>query len=123
MEVHFRKSVTSLVTIEKMRSTFATFGLLEQLVTDNGPSFTRVEFQQFMQCNGVRTSPYHPASNGLVVRAVQTFQVGNEAGTRNTGSSTVPVSVLLPHHPSCHNRATSSRADAWSTTEDTLRRA
>ena len=35
MEVHLTKSATLLVTIEKMRSTFATFGLPEQLVTDN----------------------------------------------------------------------------------------
>ena len=39
MEVHMTKLSTSLVTIEKMRSTFATLGLPEQLVTDSGPSF------------------------------------------------------------------------------------
>ena len=44
MEVHMTKSSTSLATIEKMRSTFATLGLPEQLVTDNGTSFTSEEF-------------------------------------------------------------------------------
>ena len=44
MEVHMTKSSTLLMTIEKMRSTFVTLGLLEQLVTDNGPSFTSEEF-------------------------------------------------------------------------------
>ena len=39
MEVHVTKSATSLVSIEKIRSTTATVGLPEQLVTDNGPSF------------------------------------------------------------------------------------
>lgn len=61
MEIHMTKSSTSLVTIEKMTSTFATLGLPEQLVTNNGPSFTSEEFRQFMQNNGVHhiaTSSY-----------------------------------------------------------------
>ena len=77
MEVHMTKSSTLLMTIEKMRSTFATLGLPEQLVADNGPSFTSEEFQQFMRNNRVHhimTSPYHPSSNGLAERAVQTFK-------------------------------------------------
>ena len=87
MEVHMAKSSTSLVTIEKMRSTFATSGLPEQLVTDNGPSFTSEEFRQFMKNNGVRhitTSPYYPSSNGSVERAVQTFKSGMKKLTEGT---------------------------------------
>ena len=79
MEVHITKSSTSSITIEKMRSTFAALGVPGQLVTDNGPSFTRAEFAQFVQNNGVRhviTAPYHPGSNGLAERAVQTFKTG-----------------------------------------------
>ena len=73
------KSSTSLVTNEKMRSTFATLGLPEQLVTNNGPSFYSEELQQFMQNNEVHhitTSPCHPSSNGLAESAVQTFKSG-----------------------------------------------
>ena len=79
MEVHITKSSTPFITIEKMRSTFAALGVPEQLVTDDGPSFTRAEFAQFVQNNGVRhvtTAPYHPGSNGLAERAVQTFKTG-----------------------------------------------
>ena len=87
MEVHMTRSSTSLVTIEKMRSSFATLGLPEQLVTDNGPSFTSGEFRQFMRNNGVHhitTSPYHPSSNGLAERAVQTFKSGMKKLTEGT---------------------------------------
>ena len=58
----------SQVTFEKMHSTFATLGIPEILVTDNGTAFTSTEFDQFAKQNGIRhatTLPYHPASNGL----------------------------------------------------------
>ena len=70
-------SATSSVTIEQLRSIFSTHGLPEVLVTDNGTSFTSVEFQEFMKNNGinhVKSAPYHPASNGLAEKAVQTLK-------------------------------------------------
>ena len=46
-------------------------------MTDNGAQFTSTEFQTFMTKNGIRhvtSSPYHPSSNGLAERSVQTFK-------------------------------------------------
>ena len=79
IEVHITNSATSAVTVDKMRNTFATFGIPEILVTDNGSNFTSSEFETFLKSNGVRyikTAPYHPASNGLAEHAVQTFKSG-----------------------------------------------
>ena len=79
MEVHMTNSSATAVTIAKMRSSLATLGLPEQLVTDNGPSFTSEEFAEFLQMNGIKhttTAPYHPGSNGLAERAVQTLKRG-----------------------------------------------
>ena len=70
-------SATAAATIAELRSIFATHGLPEILVTDNGTCFTSAEFQDFIQGNGIRhikTSPYHPASNGLAERSVQTLK-------------------------------------------------
>lgn len=81
MEVVPVHAATSTVTIEKLRAIFATHGLPERVVTDNGSVFTSADFEYFMQQNGithVRTAPYHPASNGLAERAVQTFKRGIE---------------------------------------------
>jgi hypothetical protein len=77
--VYPTSSSTSAVTIERLKQSFASFGLPEQLVTDNGPAFVSDEFQQFMKINGIqhiRTSPHHPASNGQAERAVQVFKSG-----------------------------------------------
>ncbi|VVC36912.1 Integrase, catalytic core,Ribonuclease H-like domain,Reverse transcriptase domain,Aspartic peptidase [Cinara cedri] len=66
-------------SIDIFRNLFARYGLPEYLVTDNGPPFTSVHFQQFLRDNriGHRTSsPYYPQSNGQVesgVKIIKTF--------------------------------------------------
>ncbi len=72
MEVKLVKNATSATTISHLRSIFATHGLPELLVSDNGSVFTSAEFQNFLRQNGVRHStpaPYHPATNGLAERS------------------------------------------------------
>ena len=79
MDVHLMHSITSAKTIEKLRIIFANHGIPRKVVTDNGPTFTSYEFQEFMQKNGivhVKSAPYHPSSNGLAERAVQTLKRG-----------------------------------------------
>jgi len=77
MEVKAVKAATSASTISQLRSIFATHGIPELLVSDNGSVFTSSEFEEFMRLNGIRhttSAPYHPATNGLAERAVQTFK-------------------------------------------------
>lgn len=72
---------TSGITIRELRRIFATHGLPEICVSDNGPAFTSEEYATFMSRNGIRhitTAPYHPASNGQAERAVGTFKSGFE---------------------------------------------
>ena len=77
MEVKMSKNATSSTTITALRSIFATHGIPELLVSDNSSVFTSVEFKIFTKNNGIRhttSAPYHPATNGLAERAVQTFK-------------------------------------------------
>ena len=79
LEVHSTSAATSAATISLMRKSFASFGLPEVVVSVNASNFTSAEFETFLKKNGVRdvkTPPYHPASNGIVERAVQTFKAG-----------------------------------------------
>ena len=70
-------SATTNTTIERLRTIFATHGLPRVLVTDKCAQFTSSEFRAFTRGNGIKhvySSPYHPATNGLAERAVQSFK-------------------------------------------------
>lgn len=72
-------TITSTTTSRCLRKIFASFGVPESLVTDNGPSFVSDEFEQFLSKNAIKhktSPPYHPASNGLAERAVQIVKKG-----------------------------------------------
>lgn len=62
----------------KNSSILASQGLPVSVVTDNGAVFTSVEFQEFMENNGIKhiKAAYHPASNGQVERVVQVLKEG-----------------------------------------------
>ena len=77
IEVFPMSTTTASATIQALRFLFATHGLPEEIVSDNGPQFVAQEMKEFLKSNGIRqclSSPYHPASNGEAVRAVRTFK-------------------------------------------------
>ena len=73
MEAQVVATATSQGTIEMLRILFATHGLPETIISDNGLVFKNTEFASFVTKNGIQrltSAPYHPASNGLAERAV-----------------------------------------------------
>ena len=46
-------NVTSETTIENLRNIFASFGIPERLVNDNGPHFLSIEFAEFSKRKGI----------------------------------------------------------------------
>ncbi|XP_061151222.1 uncharacterized protein K02A2.6-like [Syngnathus typhle] len=76
-EVAIMRSTTAEKTIEKLGELFSRVGSPAQLVSDNGPQFVSQEMAVFLQANGVqhiKSAPYHPATNGLAERFVQTMK-------------------------------------------------
>lgn len=76
-EVAIMRSTTAETTIEKLGEMFTRFGSPEQLVGDNGPQFISQDFERFLEANGVqhsRSAPYHPSTNGLAERFVQSMK-------------------------------------------------
>ena len=76
-EIFVMNSMTSSATITALRATFARFGNPVELVTDNGPQFAAAEFEDYMKENGIvhrMGAPYHPETNGLAERMVQTVK-------------------------------------------------
>ena len=68
-------TTTSQQLIKAFKRIFATHGIPETLVTDNGPQFASDEFARFAEQSHFThrtSSPYHPQSNGAAERAVQT---------------------------------------------------
>ena len=104
MDTHVMNNATSERTIQCLRHTFALLGLPRYIVSDNGTAFTSDKFQLFCDNNGIkhiRCAPYHPASNGLAERAVQTLK---NAIKKNTDGSleTRLYRFLLNYHKTPH---------------------
>ena len=99
MEIEVVSSGTTQATVEHLRTMFARFGLPKVIVTDNGSCFTSSEFTEFLRQNHIRhfkTAPYHPSSNGLAERAVQTFKIGMKK--QLTGTIQTKLSRFLFHY-------------------------
>lgn len=76
-EVIRMNNTTAETTVKVLRRLFTQHGLPSQVVSDNGRQFVSDSFKQFLASNGIRhiTTPcYHPSSNGLAERFVQTFK-------------------------------------------------
>ena len=77
IEVKEMNSTSSHQTIKELRRMFASHGLPEVLVSDNGPQLVSETMETFLKSNGIRhilSPPYHPASNGAAERTVQTVK-------------------------------------------------
>ncbi|XP_026319414.1 uncharacterized protein K02A2.6-like [Hyposmocoma kahamanoa] len=77
VEIKPMNQITTSKLCEELDSIFTTFGFPQFLVSDNGPQFTSQEFQDYCRDKGIlhiKSSPYHPRTNGLAERLVRTFK-------------------------------------------------
>lgn len=75
LEIKRMNRTTASALINVLSEIFSVFGFPKEIVSDNGPPYTSFELSEFYRERNItqtHTPPYHPASNGLVERAVQT---------------------------------------------------
>ena len=75
IEIKRMKRTTAQALSNELNDIFAIFGTPVTLVTDNGPPFNSHEFANYCEIKDIKkmhSPPYHPQSNGLAERAVQT---------------------------------------------------
>ena len=105
-EVRVMSTTTVSATLDVLREWFCTHGIPEQIVTDNGSQFTADAFKVFTQRNGIRhvkSAPYHPASNGLAERFVQSLKQSLKASLNDGRSLTQRLSsYLLTYRTTAH---------------------
>ena len=105
-EVFIIPSTTTTATIGVLRPLFAAYGLPAQVVTDNGTQFTSDKFAIFMKMNGIKhikSAPYHPATNGLAERFVQSLKQALKTSLK--GGKPLPhrlANFLLTYRSSPH---------------------
>ena len=117
-DVYSVKSAKSRVTIEKLRTSFASHGIPEIVVSDNASCFTSDEFDNFTGKNNIRHitgAPYHPSTNGLAERSVQTFKNSLakmlESNTNNDSIETIINRFLFTYRITPHTTTGSSPAE------------
>ena len=101
IDAHVMTSATTAATILRLRQTFSTHGMPGTIVSDNNAAC--LECQQYCSMNGIKhkiSSPYHPASNGLAERPVQTIKRG--LNTMGGGLATRMFEASLPWHDNIH---------------------
>lgn len=78
LEINYQTTApTSESTIRAFRNIFTSQGIPFNLVTDNANIFKSYEFTNFCAEQGIKqlfSAPYHPATNGLAERLVQTIK-------------------------------------------------
>nr|XP_022905220.1 uncharacterized protein K02A2.6-like [Onthophagus taurus] len=98
LEVFPTKSMTTEITIKKLRETFSRFGLPITLVSDNATNFKSQDFKEFTQTNGIIhrfSAPYHPSTNGQAERYVQTVKKKLKAMASEPGNIHLKLCKLL----------------------------
>ena len=77
VEVEKLDSLTTSGVIQMMKRNIARYGIMDTLVSDNGPQFASREFAEFASIYGVShntSSPLRAQSNGLAERSIQTVK-------------------------------------------------
>ena len=100
------RDISSANIVRILKDIFARFGLPEEIMSDSGPQFVSKEFETFLNKNGirhVRSSPYHPQSNGKIERFHRYLKkhFGAAVSEGKSWEDELP-SILMAYRSTCH---------------------
>ncbi|PIO75318.1 integrase core domain protein [Teladorsagia circumcincta] len=103
-EVVEMKNISANQTVKELSTMIARYGLPQTIVSDNGTQFCSDQFRKMCEEGGIehlRTAPYHPQSNGLAERFVDTLKRGIKKFKREEKPSeaTLNIDVDAFHAP------------------------
>ena len=90
--IHPTGSVSTKSTVEMLEEDFAHFGYPHAIVSDNATSFTSEEFQVYCKQRGIvhlTGAPYHPSTNGVAERLIQTFKQALRESSKSPNAALV----------------------------------
>ncbi len=108
-EVRVMSTTMAVKTLDVLREWFSAHGIPEHIVTDNGPQFISEEFEIFTKRNGIKhmkSAPYHPTSNGLAERFIQSLEQSLKASVHDGRS----LPSQLSHYRTCDHCGSSMQA-------------
>lgn len=79
LEVYVMINITSSAIITALEDCFSRYGNVHTIVSDNGTQFTSSSFKEFCKSNDIEhltIAPFHPQSNGMAERFVDTVKRG-----------------------------------------------
>ncbi|XP_064475325.1 uncharacterized protein LOC135389189 [Ornithodoros turicata] len=105
LEVRPVSTATSSTLIDALRAIFATFGLPQLVVSDNGTAFVSSEMKAFFSRNG--------GEDGSGAKAGP-----EETHPRKYSVSSVEIAPEPAHHSACGNQGDASQTNVWKGIED-----
>jgi len=109
VEIKPMHSTTTDAIINVLYELFCGFGIPRSMVSDNGPQFASEEFTQFckqLSITHIRSTPYHPRTNGLAERVVRTFKERLRAAGQPIGNIDVTLNKFLFSYRNTPQKAT-----------------
>ena len=94
VDVQKNPSTSTKCVVKSLKSFCAIFGLVKELVSDNGSCFSSEEFGNFCKANGIKhikTPPYNPKSNGKAERHVGLVKENLKKSLISPQSSKLPI--------------------------------
>lgn len=104
-QIYKTHSISSSIILDCLKDFTSQFGNPELIVSDNGTQFTSQHFSEFCTENGIChkfTAPYHPQSNGLAERFVDTLKRALKK-LEGTGTSNQNLQTFLKCYRSTPN--------------------